>query len=163
MTVQNNATLGGNGSISGNVTVQGGGTISPGDATVNGGIGALTLSSTAFNNTAILVIDLNATTSDVLHVNGTLDLGALNSDILNFSQLATATAPSYTLATYTGVIGIFDTVNNVPNGYQLVYGATELDLVNVTAAPEPATWVGASLALVSLVASAKVSRDRRGT
>ena len=65
--------------------------------------------------------------------------------LLSFDGSADGTS-TYVLATYANHSGdsTFALVNNMPDGYDLVFGATELDLVPV---PEPATWIGGALAL----------------
>jgi len=135
--------LGGTGTIGGATTVN---TLATITGATSGTIGTLTMTSTlTFTGSSTYLVDINATTSDKLAIGGTLDLSGLG-DSINFNSLATPTAASYTLATYTGVVGIFDIQGNLPAGYTLVYTPTELDLV-MTPVPEPSTWIGAALAL----------------
>jgi fibronectin-binding autotransporter adhesin len=137
--------LGGTGTIGGATTVNDQANITGG---TNGTIGTLTLSSTSpltFTGNSTYLVDINAATADKLAIGGLLDLRG-GSDQIFFNALATPTAASYTLATYTGVLGVFDIEGYVPAGYTLVYGLTELDLVMIPV-PEPSTWIAAALAL----------------
>ena len=54
---------------------------------------------------------------------------------------------TYVLATYSSVSGTFDMVTGLPSGYQLIYGATELDLAPV---PEVSTWLSGALAFAGI-------------
>ena len=156
-------TLAGTGTISGAVTVgsnNGGGKISGGTT-----IGTLTLQNGLtfigqMGSLATYVVDLNSTTSDDLVIIGNLNL----SD--GFDQISfqgTAGAPSYQVARFSGnLIGTFNTKTNVPAGYTLEYNPGEIDLVqtSVEAVPEPATWFGAALALVSTFSVMQRRRSR---
>ncbi|MDQ6807866.1 MAG: autotransporter-associated beta strand repeat-containing protein [Verrucomicrobiota bacterium] len=160
----NGGTLGGTGTITvaaveGNaqVNVNSGGTVAPGDGP--GQIGALTLNNlqTNFNAGSTLLIDLNATTSDLLSTTSRLTIapGAM----INFNQLAPASAASYTLVTYISVTGAFTfDPMTMPSGYELVYNPHELDLVAV---PEPATWVGGIFAVAAIAAAGRRRVFRR--
>jgi hypothetical protein len=79
-----------------------------------------------------------------LAIAGVLDLSG------SFDQLTLNSSPNgthnYVLATYGSVIGQFD-LTNIPANYELVYGSNILSLVLV---PEPATWIGAALALSAI-------------
>lgn len=161
------------GTGSGPVTVGGSGTILGGSGTINSGANAITVNSLAtvapgsasntigtltmvtsalpgvtFGDSTIFLVDLNATTSDLLRISGTLDLSSLTNTI-QFNQLATPTAASYTLVTATSILGTFDITSNIPSGYTLVQTATEIDLV-MTPVPEASTWIGAALAVVAV-------------
>jgi hypothetical protein len=94
------------------------------------------------------IVDLTSTTNDKLVITGNLNLASLFDQI---SFQGTTGAASYQLATTTGglVLGVFDSVLNLPSGYNLVYTGTEIDLV-ATPVPEPSTWVGAALALLAV-------------
>ena len=134
--------LGGTGIIGGPVTVT--------DARITGGtngtVGTLTLNSgLTINGTGGYAVDLLGGTSDLLAISGTLNLAGL-SDVIDFNGTTDGTS-SYTLATYSSIIGTFNSVIDLPAGYTLVYGANELDLVPV---PEPGTWIGAALALAAI-------------
>ena len=117
----------------------------------NGGIGTLTLSgavtsatfvgATGSGNLATYLVDIIGSLSDRLILSGALDLSNAF-DQISFNGAANGTS-TYVLASYTGVVGTFDTVTNLPSGYTLSYGATELDLVPV---PEPSTWIAGALA-----------------
>jgi hypothetical protein len=61
------------------------------------------------------------------------------------------------LALYTSETGTFDNFPTLPAGYQLIYGATELDLAPV---PEPATWVAGALMAIG-IAVFSIRRHRR--
>ena len=91
---------------------------------------------------ASYLVDISGSASDKLAITGSLNLSGLF-DKLAFTGTADGTT-TYALATYSSITGTFDTVTGLPAGYQLIYGSTELDLAPV---PEPATWVGAALAL----------------
>ncbi len=149
VTVNNSGTLlGGTGTVGGATTINGPAGIT---GATNGTVGTLTLGSTlAFSgssgNLAKYFVDLSGATSDKLAITSSLNLsGAF--DAISFSGTANGTT-TYVLATYASHTGTFDTVTNLPSGYQLVYGATALDLVPV---PEPSTWIAGALALASLV------------
>jgi fibronectin-binding autotransporter adhesin len=136
--VQTTATLGGIGRIvpalGGVVTVDPGGTISPGSPQTS--IGTLTLGSAA-TPTAITIGGTYAanigtgTSSDLLAITGALNLAGTST--LTITGLASGGL--YTLANYTSLTGMFNTVNNLPANYSVVYGPTSLRLVPV---PEPA-------------------------
>jgi autotransporter-associated beta strand protein len=137
-------TLGGTGAIAGAVTINGGAQITGGSA---GTVGTLTLrSNVTFSGTsgnlATFFVDLasGANNSDRLTIGGTLNLGTVF-DRIAFSGTADGVS-SYTLATYSSLNGTFDSVLNMPNGYELQYTGTDLTLVPV---PEPSTWVAALL------------------
>lgn len=148
--VNNSGTFGGTGRIAGATTINAGAKIT--GATV-GTVGTLTLASTATfsgasGNLAQYLVDISGTTSDRLTIGGALNLSG-TFDQISFSGSADGTS-SYILATYGSLNGTFDAVTNLPSGYQLVYGLTELDLTPV---PEPATWLGGALALGALAYS----------
>ena len=142
--------LGGTGIITGAVTVNAGANIT---GATNGTVGALTLTSTlgfsgASGNLATYLVDLSGATSDTLAITSSLSLSGVF-DQITFNGTADGTT-TYILATYSSVSGIFDTVTNLPGGYQLVYNVngTELDLVPV---PEPSTWAAGILAALAVV------------
>ena len=151
------AILGGTGTIGGATTI-GNGTL---DGTItgatNGTIGTLSLSNNltftgAAANLATFLVDIGAGTnnSDRLSVGGSVDLTNGFDQIL-FNGSADGTS-SYILATATGGInGTFDTVTNLPAGYQLVYGTNELDLAPISAVPEASTWFAGALALSAML------------
>jgi fibronectin-binding autotransporter adhesin len=163
----NNAggTLGGIGVIGGAVTVNAGTKITGG---ANGTIGTLTVNGTksltftgASGNLAAYVADLaNGTNnSDKIAVGGALDLSNAF-DQLMFQGAADGTS-SYILASYASRSGIFNTVTNLPTGYQLIYNSTELDLIPLAAVPEPGTWVAGGLALTALLRLPRRRLSRR--
>jgi hypothetical protein len=49
------------------------------------------------------------------------------------------------------LIGQFNSVINLPSSYTLLYGSSELDLVPLSAVPEPGTWAAGGLAFAALV------------
>lgn len=103
-----------NGGTAGKVSPGGSGTI--GTLTASGGV-ALAGS---------YACDVDATTSDALAITGNLDLSGAT---LTINSLATPTATSYTLATFTGTLtGTFGSPT-LPSGYALSYTATEVKLV----------------------------------
>ncbi len=158
--VNSSGTLGGTGSInagSNNINIGkdtvgmstgNGGTIT---GATNGTVGALTLtaSNVIFGGVSgdfgTFVVDFAGATSDRLNITGVLDLSS-GFDRLVFNGTPDGTS-NYTLATYTSTNGMFDSLPTLPDGYQLMYGATELDLVVV---PEPSTWAIGGLAAVLL-------------
>ena len=149
--VNSGAILGGGGAINtgaNNVTING--SVAPGSAANAIGSLTLTTNSTVFGNGSTFLVDLGGGTSDLLATSGTFDLTALNNTI-SFNTLSTLTAPSYTLATYTGpALGIFENTVNLPSGYTLIYNVGELDLVNLSLVPEPSAWVAAALAALAV-------------
>jgi autotransporter-associated beta strand protein len=134
--VAGGATLGGTGAIvpgAGN-TVTINGTASPGLTT--GAIGTLAFGSAASTTGVILagqyVADLGVgTTSDLLAVNGSLNISG---STLNLS--GTASGGTYTLATFSPnqLTGTFSSVANMPSGYAVIADASSIRLVPV---PEP--------------------------
>jgi autotransporter-associated beta strand protein len=154
--------LGGTGISGGPVSVGGGATITGGDATTVGTftIGTLTLhQNLSFNPGEIsstYLVNLLGSTSDKLIVTGALNLTSNFGDHISFSGTADGIS-TYVLATYSSVNGIFNSVDNLPAGYQLLYLPNELDLVPI-AVPEPSTWFGAALALVALLVVAQRRR-----
>jgi len=151
VTVDNSGTLGGTGSIAGSTTINGGANIT---GATSGTVGSLTLQSNltlsgaSSSSLATYVVDLTSLSSDRLVIGGTFDLSGLNDQI---SFQGTTGASSYTLATYNlgSLLGVFDHVTNLPAGYVLVYGPTELDLM--TPVPEPSTWLAGGLAFATLL------------
>jgi autotransporter-associated beta strand protein len=143
--------LGGTGTIGGATAINSNGTIT---GATNGSTGTLTLNNNLMftgtaGNLATYLVDLTSLTSDTLAIAGTLNLTSLFDQI---SFQGTAGAAIYTLATYSSLTGPLDTFNsvvNLPEGYTLVYGPTELDLV-FTAIPEPNTWIGGAFALAAI-------------
>lgn len=155
-----NATLGGNGSIQVTspllptdrlVTVNSGGIVAPGAQV--GAIGTLQMQAfqVVFNSGSMFSVDLSPSSSDLLRIStGILNLAA-SGDIIQFNGTASSSPMIYTLATYDGFLSTFDTVNNLPSGYQLVYTPTELVLTNdLSLVPEPSTWVAAGLSLLAV-------------
>lgn len=110
VSVSAGAVLGGTGSISGSVAVAASGSIEPGVTIGQLTTGAVTLAGT-------YTCDVNATTSDVLAVNGNIDLTGATLAING-----TMVASSYTIATYTGTrTGSFTITPALPAGYEIDY------------------------------------------
>ncbi len=110
VSVSAGAVLGGTGSISGTVAVAGTGSIAPGVTIGQLTTGALTLAGT-------YTCDVDATSSDVLAVNGNIDLTGAT-----LTMSGAMTASSYTIATYTGTrTGTFTLSPALPAGYEMDY------------------------------------------
>ena len=149
--VNSTATLGGSGGTIGatatTVNVNAGGTLAPGAS-----IGQLNIGTGGTNTVnfvgsgaskAILSIELNApdSTSDLLVINGNLNLGADDQLTLSLLNGSTATG-SYTIATYTGTLtGTFDTKVGMPSGYDIDYGTGTNSSITIMAVPEPGAAV----------------------
>ncbi len=130
------------------VTVGASGTIAPGNDTIGllnvgaaGGTTSLLFAGTSGNNAALRIrLDSTSNSSDLLFVNGNLDLSSafdqLTLTVLNGTITALHT---YTLATYTGTLT--GTFNNaaLPNGGTLNYGTGSNSSITLTVVPEPAT------------------------
>ena len=86
-------------------------------------------------NTALFLVDLSGITSDKIAIGGAFDLGGAF-DRISFNGSADGTS-SYALATYSSIAGTFNSIGDLPFGYILVYGSSELNLVPLAAAPEP--------------------------
>ena len=127
ITVENGGTLAGVGNSTATITIQDGGNVAPG----LGGVGTLTLAEATLIGT--YQCDLNATTSDLLAVTGTLTVGS--SAQLTFS--GTPAATEYTIATYGSMIGSLPAVTP-PAGYKLDTATT--GVVKLVKTPGYATW-----------------------
>jgi len=132
--VSSGATLGGTGSITHGVTVVSGATLSPGASIESLGLGSLDLDGS-------LLIEWDTTVSphiDLLNIASTLNLGS-NSSVTfanlgaGFLDLNTA----YIFVTYGpgGLTGTFNTVSNLPVGFNLDYNYGGLNQIAVV--PEP--------------------------
>ncbi len=130
-TTVTNGEFSGDGSVSGPLVVQSGAIYSPGY--IYGPFGA--------GNTTVAgsyAYDVDASDSDVLNVTGALNLSAAT-DSLDFRERGDgATLPSYVIANYTTLSGTFNTVNDLPPGYTLNYGATQMTITRPLTAFE--TW-----------------------
>jgi fibronectin-binding autotransporter adhesin len=144
--------LGGTGTIGGSVFTFGG-TIT-GDTTTS--VGTLTLKGSVILHTGegsggTYLANLSGATSDLLAISKGLTLGSDTTlDIVGPADGTT----TYVLATFGGLSSEpgqnrFGTVLGLPTGYDLVYNATDIELVP-TAIPEPATWIGGALALAAV-------------
>ena len=110
VSVSAGAVLGGTGTIAGAVTVPSAATIDPGITVGQLTTGALSLAGT-------YSCDVDGASSDVLAVNGNIDLTGATLAISG-----TMTASSYTIATYTGTrTGTFSTTPALPAGYEIDY------------------------------------------
>ena len=143
VTVNNSGTLFAGAGTVGPVTVNTGAKISPG--TTTNGTGILNTGALTFNGTSAYLVDISGSTSDKLAITSSLNLSG-TTDQITFSGTADGTT-TYVLATYGSVNGTFNTVNNLPSGYQLVYGTNELDMTPV---PEPSTWAAGVLMAAAL-------------
>jgi autotransporter-associated beta strand protein len=153
--VNNGGTLGGGGFINGEaVTVGDGGIITAGTngaipANAVTAIGTLTLTVPALNfgSGSFFQVDIGGTTADRLTLLGTGAFNITAGATINFTELSTLMASSYTLATYGSWNGTEFLDPTVPDGYELIYGANSLNLVLV---PEPSTWIGGALVLAAI-------------
>lgn len=109
-------TLSGSGTANGTVNIGASGTINPGTV---GGIGILTTGATTITGT--YTCDINAASSDKIVVGGPLILAGAT---LAFNSLATPTALSYTLVTYSGSAPAFTTYTDLPSGYVVDYATS---------------------------------------
>ena len=123
VTVNSGTTLGGTGSIGGAVTINSGANVNPGID----GIGTLTVASATMNGA--YQCDLDAVTSDSIHVTGSLTVSGTTTLTFN----GTPTASSYVLASYGSLVGTLPTIT-APAGYQVVDDATNKQIKLVKAA-----------------------------
>jgi fibronectin-binding autotransporter adhesin len=141
--------LGGTGTIGGSVytfggTITGATTTSVGTLTLQGSV----IMHTGETSGGTYLANLSGATSDLLAISKVLTLGTDTTlDIVGAADGMT----TYVLATFGGLSSEpgqnrFGTVLGLPTGYDLVYNATDIELVP-TAIPEPATWIGGALAL----------------
>ncbi len=146
------ATLGGRGTLGSAVSVSAGGIISPGapDEVSPFQIGALSLSGT-------LSVDADATTSDRLVSTDAIVLEP--SSVLDLTG-ASLSAASYTIASGASVTGTFGTVNGLPGGYTVQYGATDIRVVSTSGTPY--TQWAASFGLTGAAADATADPDGDG-
>lgn len=137
VTVQNTATLSGDGTLGGALHVQSGGILKPGNFV---GLGALSGTTATFDSGSIFSIQGSGSTLPTLHLTGavTITSGALLS--LDTTDL---TATSYTLITAASGLDSahgFTLGAPLPTGYELVYDGTTLKLNYVR--PITAFWTG---------------------
>lgn len=125
-------TLSGTGSVSGALVVQSTGTISPGDD-----FGAFAAGNSTIAGSYLC--DIDGSDSDRLNVSGLLDLSS-TTDSLDFLESGVgATLPVYVIASYTSLIGTFDSVDNLPPGYSLDHahnGGTQIAITRPLTAYE---------------------------
>jgi autotransporter-associated beta strand protein len=137
------ATLGGIGFVGANATLASDGAIAPGGNTVNtfdilGNV----------SGTGSILIQVDETESDLLVVDGTLDITSLS---LNLSTVATPTAPTYIIIDGDSPItgAAFASVTGLPSGYTLEYNyddgsdSNNIALVSIGGTPFT-TWATAN-------------------
>ena len=112
-------------------------------------VGTLTMLGNAFmvdgeSGGGTYIANLLGSTSDRLAISGDLILG--RGSFLKIDGTADGTT-TYVLATFASHSDVFDTLTGLPANYTRVFSATDIELVPV---PEPATWIGGSLALAAL-------------
>ena len=137
VTVAASGTLAGTGAAAGAVTI--GGTVAPGAT----GVG--TLATGAATITGTYACQLDGATSDKLAVTGNLDL---NGATIHLSEVSSATASSYVIATYTGTLVTLATppVFTGLSGYTLnTATAGEVRIVNAGYASWADSWTGPAL------------------
>ena len=123
-TTVTDGTIAGSGSVAGPLVIEFDGTVAPGPP--SSGIGAFSAGATTISG--IYFCGVNGAGSDSLNVAGLLDLSSLD-DVIEFSLPgAGATLPVYVIASYTSLTGVFDTVENLPPGYTLNYGTTQMTI-----------------------------------
>jgi fibronectin-binding autotransporter adhesin len=143
--------VGAGGTLGGTGTV--GGSVQTFDGTITGAtpstVGTLTLLGNVDLSTGegdgTYLANLSGSLSDLLAISGTLSLGA--GSILDIDGVGDGVT-TYTLATFASRDDVFGTVMDIPGGYSLVYHDMDIQLVPI---PEPATWIGGTLALGALV------------
>ncbi|WP_256702441.1 autotransporter-associated beta strand repeat-containing protein [Burkholderia sp. SRS-W-2-2016] len=120
VTVQNGATLGGNGTV-GPTTIQSGGTIAPGNS-----IGTLTVNAgfvQAAGSIYQVELDPTSTSSDRIHVNGSAAIGqGAVLDVVKYNPGEYSAASTYTVLTATGGVSGAYTLTGATSGafYDLV-------------------------------------------
>ena len=144
--------VGASGTLGGTGTV--GGSVMTFDGTITGAtnstVGTLTLLGNVDLSTGegdgTYLANLSGSMSDLLAIAGQLSLGAGSILDINGSGDGITT---YTIATFASRDDVFGSVLDIPAGYNLVYHDMDIQLVPVPV-PEPATWLGAALALGAL-------------
>lgn len=151
-TVAAGTTLRGTGSLTSSLTVNG--ILAPGNS-----IGTLIVGNTTFGSGSSFAVELGAGASDLLQVNGNLDISLAT---LNLSGTAD-NVTSYTIATYTGSLaGTFTSIVGMPGGYTLDYGTGSNSAIMLMV-PEPGTWalLAFSLTTVMILRRRSTMPDRR--
>ena len=124
--------LGGIGTISAGVTVAAGaagGTVAPGLA---GSIGELSIGSLTLKPSGAVEIAVTNNATSLLRVTGAANLNGK----LTFTSLARPTGALYPLLTAgTTLSGIFTSINNLPDGYEVFYGDNNTVFLKRSAAP----------------------------
>ncbi|MEY2565380.1 MAG: large repetitive protein [Verrucomicrobiota bacterium] len=170
------STLGGTGIISGTVTLgntAAGAILNPGQkgtAGTSGAVGTLSTGSMTMTGTNVFHIDASGTAStswDKLNVTGAVTLGTTSTlEPSIASGLVFTWGSQYTIIANDGTDAISGTFSNAANGSTITAGGymftvnyaggTGNDLV-LTEVPEPATWLGGTLALIAIA----VTQHRR--
>ena len=169
--------LGGNGTITGAVSMASGTILSPGATTTSGSTAILNTGALTLNSGSNFTVDLNGTTAgtgyDQVQVTGAVNISGSNL-VVNpaagltvgnkfFILLNDASDPiSGTFSQGATIIVGSDTfaINYLDNGNG---GGNDISLTLISVIPEPATWVGAVLALGVLGWSQRprLSRNRK--
>lgn len=162
VTVNNSGTLGGTGTVSGTVQVNSGGTLSPGTSP-----GTLTTGAVTLANGSMFAVDLTAGSGNDLLVAPSVTLGTiLTGPSLSLNITGTlAMGQQFFIVSNTGanaVSGVFAQGATITSGgytflidyladfgTQSAVGGNDI-MLEVTAVPEPSTWVGAALALAAI-------------
>jgi len=175
-------TLGGSGTVGGTITVQSGGTLAPGSSIESLASGSLTFNSGATFGYEVDSSVLPSVGGDLQVVSGNLTLsGTVNLTLANLAVGTFAETTTFTLINYNGTWnnGLFTyNANLLSDGeifsfngqnWQIDYNAASggsnftgeylpaSSFVNLTAVPEPATWVLIAFSLTSVI----VFRRRR--
>ncbi len=107
-----------------------------------------------------MVVDINASAaglSDRVAIFGNLNIGTNTALVLNSIGGTSWSAPSYTIATFTGTLtGTFSNIIGLDPNYQINYGSNAITL---TAIPEPSSF--AALAGLGMLGFAATRRRRR--
>lgn len=129
-TVNNGGTFGGIGTTASHVTVNSGGVIAPGTGAPGG---KLTIGGLTLNTGGIFNVLLGGASTSVLASTGAVSLAGT----LSFGTNAPLTGSTYVFLTSSNAIaGTFDSTNNLPSGYQLIYGSNSVYLLLI-APPVP--------------------------
>ena len=159
VTVNNSGTLGGTGTVSGTVQVNSGGTLSPGTSP-----GTLTTGAVTLANGSTFAVDLTASSGNDVLVSPSITLGApVTGPSLSLNITGSLSmGQQFFIVDNTGanaVSGVFAQGATISSGQYtfLIDYLADFDtssaaggndiMLQVTAIPEPSTWIGAALAL----------------
>jgi len=157
-TVENGATLGGNGSViltNGDLTVDAASSIAPGTS-----IGTFSVSADV-TLAGSLEIEVDGATTDLFAVTGVLDITGAT---LNATGIgAGATQSVYVIATHGGLVGTFAT-ENIPAGYSVDYDYNASNQIAlVSAAGDPfTTWAASNITAIDAGADASFGGNPDG-